>query len=99
MAAGAGVAAWSPWVALCIVVYFAAFYPAVMREEEAFLRRKFGTEYEAWASQVPRLAPRATPGGPRASRFEWSRVRLNREWRTALALPLVLLLLAARAWL
>ena len=35
-------------------------------------------------------------GGPRASRFDWRRVRLNREWRTVAALPLVTLLLYLR---
>jgi hypothetical protein len=37
------------------------------------------------------------PAGPRASRFSWDRVRANREWRTALALPAVLLVLWLRA--
>ncbi len=99
LAAGACVAAWSPWTTLAIALYFAAFYPAVMREEAAFLRRKFGAAYQAWASEVPLFLPRPTPGGTRGSRFGWSRVKRNREWRTALAVPAVLLLLAARAWL
>jgi hypothetical protein len=44
---------------------------------------------------VPLFWPRLTPAGARASRFDWAQVRSNREWRTALALPLVVALLVA----
>jgi protein-S-isoprenylcysteine O-methyltransferase Ste14 len=73
-------------VAACVAVYLAAFYPSVVREEANFLRRKFGEEYEAWAREVPVFLPRLTPGGQRSTRFDWGRVRQNREWRTAVAL-------------
>ena len=96
LALGVAVASASPWVIVAVAAYFAAFYPRVIREEAAFLRDKFGPDYEAWAAGVPLLWPRLTPGGPRASRFAWGRVSLNREWRTAGALPLVALLLYAR---
>lgn len=94
---GLALSAWSPWVAGAVGLYFAVFYPAVIREEAAFLRRKFGADYDAWVAAVPLFLPRLSPGGPRGSLFDWRRVRRNREWRTALALPAVLLLLAARA--
>jgi len=97
MAAGIAAAAASPWAVLAVIAYFAAFYPSVIREEAAFLRGRFPEEYEAWAREVPVFLPRATPGGPRASRFDWARVRANREWRTALALLLVAAFLAARS--
>lgn len=96
MAVGVAVASASVAVVAAVVAYFLAFYPHVMREEAAFLRRRFGPEYEAWAAEVPLLGPRATPGGPRASRFDWKRVAANREWRTAAALPAVALLLYLR---
>jgi protein-S-isoprenylcysteine O-methyltransferase Ste14 len=100
MAIGLAVGTASPWVVAAVALYFAAFYPPVIREESAFLREKFGEEYAAWAAAVPALVPRVTPGGPRATRFEWSRVRVNREWRTALAVPLLVALLYARGrWL
>ena len=100
MAIGVAVAAASPWVALAVAVYFAAFYPSVMHEEAAFLRGRFPEEYAAWAADVPLFLLRLTPAGPRATRFEWSRVRRNREWQTALALPLVAAVLWARGrWL
>ncbi len=96
LALGAGVASASPWVVLAVAAYFLAFYPSVMREEADFLARKFEDEYTAWAAAVPMFLPRIAPSGPRTSRFDWARVRANREWRTTLALPLVLALLYAR---
>ena len=95
LALGLAVAAASPWVAGAAAAYLLAFYPSVIREEEAYLRDKFGPDYGAWAAAVPLFLPRLRPAGPRASRFLWERVRGNREWRTALALPV----LAAALWL
>jgi protein-S-isoprenylcysteine O-methyltransferase Ste14 len=100
MAAGIAVAAASPWAALAAAAYFLAFYPAAIREESAFLASRFGAEYAAWSAAVPAFWPRARAAGPRATRFAWARIRANREWRTAAAVPLALLLLWARGrWL
>ena len=49
------------WVV--IVVYFAVFYPAVMREEARFLRGTFPAEYDAWVSERTRAAPPADDQG------------------------------------
>ncbi len=93
----------SPWVVVAVAVYFLAFYPSVMREEANFLAGKFPAEYTAWAAAVPLFWPRLAPAGERSSRFDWARVRANREWRTAAALPLIAALLFAlphvRRWL
>jgi protein-S-isoprenylcysteine O-methyltransferase Ste14 len=96
---GVGVAAASPWVILATALYLLLFYPNAIAGEGAFLRQKFAAEYDTWAASVPAFLPRLSPGGPRASRFEWGRVRMNKEWRTALAVPALLGLLGARAWL
>ncbi|MFN8096316.1 MAG: methyltransferase [Vicinamibacteria bacterium] len=96
LALGVAVACASPWVVLAVALYFLAFYPAVMREEAGFLRKKF-PEYAGWEAEVPLFWPRLLPGGPRESRFDWARVRRNREWRTAAALPLLAALLYARS--
>ena len=97
LALAVALASASVWVALAAGAYFAVFYPAVVREEARFLRAKFGGEYEHWARAVPLFWPRARPAGPRTSRFEWRRVRVNREWWTVAALPLMTVLLLARA--
>ena len=100
IALGVAAASARPWTVIAVAVYLLAFYPSVMREEARFLHAKFGAEYDGWAAVVPLFVPRATPAGPRSSRFSWERVRLNREWRTALALPLLVALLLARSiWL
>jgi len=96
IALGAGAAVASSWAVLVIAVYFSVFYPVVIREEAAFLRGKFPDEYARWEESVPAFFPRLTAGGPRASSFSWGRVRTNREWHTALAIPV--LLAALLAW-
>jgi protein-S-isoprenylcysteine O-methyltransferase Ste14 len=96
IALGCAVAAASPWVAAAAAAYFLAFYPAVIREEAAFLAGRFGGEYAEWARAVPAFLPRLTPGGLAASRFAWRRVMANREWQAGLAVPLAFALLALR---
>jgi protein-S-isoprenylcysteine O-methyltransferase Ste14 len=95
LAVGFAVASASPWVVAAVAAYLAAFYPSVIREEAGFLRSRFA-EYADWERAVPAFLPRLRPGGPRATRFEWRRVRENKEWRTAAALPAVLALLHLR---
>ena len=97
LAVGVAVASASVIVVAAVAVYLAIFYPAVIREESAFLSAKFPEEWAAWAKDVPAFLPRPTPGGPRETRFDWARVRTNREWRTAAALPVAAALLLARA--
>jgi protein-S-isoprenylcysteine O-methyltransferase Ste14 len=99
MAAGLAVASASLLTAAVVALYLLAFYPSVIREEARFLRARFPDEYGPWADAVPIFFPRLAPAGPRSSRFAWDRVRANREWRTALALPAVLALLWARGQL
>ena len=99
LALGVAVASASLFVVIAIAAYFGAFYPVVIREESAFLAARFPEEYAAWARDVPAFLPRLRPAGPRAGGFDWGRVRTNREWRTAAALPVVAALLAARALL
>jgi protein-S-isoprenylcysteine O-methyltransferase Ste14 len=99
LALGFATASASSWVVLAVAAYFLAFYPSVMREEAGFLQRTFPEEYALWARDVPLFLPRVDPAGPRATRFEWSRVASNREWRTALAIPVMAALLWARRWI
>lgn len=93
---GVGMATSSPWALVATILYFAAFYPVVIAEEAGFLLEKFPEEYTAWSKDVPLFLPRLRPGGPRATRFAWSLVGRNREWRTALGLAAAVLLLWLR---
>jgi len=99
IALGVAVASASLPVMLAVAAYFAAFYPSVIKEEAAFLESKFPQEYRDWARSVPAFLPRWSPAGPQKSRFRWATVALNREWRTALALPAAVLLLCLRRWI
>lgn len=99
IALGVAVASAGVLVVLAVAVYFAVFYPAVIHEESAFLAGRFPDEYAAWARVVPAFLPRLRPAGPRATRFSWARVRANREWRAAAALPAAAAILAARTLL
>jgi protein-S-isoprenylcysteine O-methyltransferase Ste14 len=96
LALGVAVASASVLVVIAVAAYFAILYPPVIREESAFLAARFPDVYAAWARDVPAFLPRLGPGGPRASQFDWARVRKNREWRTAAALPVVAALLSWR---
>jgi len=96
LALAAGIASASPWALAALAAYFVTFYPSIVAEEQAFLRAKFPHEFAEWEEAVPLFLPRSLPRGPRSSRFSWARVAANREWRTALALPLVFALLWAR---
>ena len=57
MGVGFAVAARSWWVGIVLVVMFLAIYLPVIRDEEAFLLRKF-PEFEEYARRVPRMLPR-----------------------------------------
>ena len=57
MGIGFAVAARSWWVCVALVVMFFAIYLPVIRDEEAFLRKKF-PEFEEYARRVPRMFPR-----------------------------------------
>ncbi len=68
---------WNAPVAYIIgVPFFVLGYMAIVAAEEAFLRRKFGAEYDAYAARVPRWWVRL--GGFRESmagmEFNWRRV-------------------------
>ena len=55
---GFAVAARSWWVGVVLGVMFLAIYLPVIRDEEAFLLRKF-PEFEGYARRVPRMLPRS----------------------------------------
>jgi protein-S-isoprenylcysteine O-methyltransferase Ste14 len=62
------------WLALICVLVFWLYYERIMFAEEAFLRRKFGAEFEAWAGRVPAFIPDLR---------HWRRFGLPFSWRNA----------------
>ena len=87
MGAGIAVASASIWVALVAAVYLGTTLTAAIRTEEAFLRGRFGDEYDNYCRGSAASVERP---------FSWERVWRNREWRAMLGLLVVAGLLAGR---
>lgn len=91
MGAGISLACASLWVALIAVVYLGTTLTAAVRTEEAFLRVRFGTQYDEYCGGCAGTVDRT---------FSWDRVWRNREWRAFIGLGAVVAMLAAKtAWL
>jgi hypothetical protein len=107
LAAGFVIAGRSWWAGLLVAVYFAAFYYAVMRNEERDLRKRFGAEFDEYAARVPLFFPRfSEPGGTppsppdqSAPRFSWAQYRRNREYEALIGTIAGLGIMWLRAWL
>ncbi len=71
---------WNAPIAYLIAVpFFLGGYVAIVAAEEAFLRRKFGEEYDAYAARVPRWWVRleGLRGSMEGMVFNWRRVVLK----------------------
>ncbi len=99
LAAGFAAASHSLIVAVILAVYFAAFYPAVMRGEEQELRARYGAAFDAYAARVSLFWPRPIPAGAphdAGASFSWAVYRRNREYRAVLGFLAVIALLWLR---
>jgi protein-S-isoprenylcysteine O-methyltransferase Ste14 len=87
----------NPWVYGLGVPFFLFSYAVIVAAEEAYLRGKFGSEYDAYARAVPRWLPRLR--GLRQSlggmRFNWRRVVLKEYTSTYTWMAGAIVLLAA----
>jgi len=79
VAIGFAIAARDVWVAAGIAILFVVIYVPVMRSEEAFLRQHF-TEFENYASRVPRLLPKTLWFAGLTSGFSRELYRQHREY-------------------
>jgi len=102
---GAGfVIAAHAWVlAVLATAMLVGIYIPVIREEERYLTARFGNDFEAYRTRVPRLLPRLWPAAGSASgRFSIALYRRHREYNALLgfaALTAVLLVkLAVPGW-
>ena len=90
MGVGVAVAGSSVVVAGIIGVYLGATIYAAIRTEEAFLRGRFGSEYDDYCQG--RTAAAVRP-------FNWSRAWRNREYRAVVGMGAVLVILALKVLL
>lgn len=91
MGLGLAVAGNHVGAATLVVLYLVTTNVAAIRNEEAFLRQRFGGEYDAYAAGAARDSGR---------RFSFERARRNREYRAVGGLLVVMLVLTVKAaWL
>jgi protein-S-isoprenylcysteine O-methyltransferase Ste14 len=106
LAAGFAVAGASWWAAGVVMVYFAVFYYAVMRNEEQELRERYGSAFEEYAAHVPLFFPHpfgsssgdGAPDGPPAKEFSWAQYRRNREYQALIGTIVALGFVWLRMW-
>jgi protein-S-isoprenylcysteine O-methyltransferase Ste14 len=91
MGAGLAIASGSVLVALLIVIYLGATIGSAIRSEEAFLRGKFGADYDSWRRGVAASSAHA------ARRFSIAQAIANREYRAAAGVAGAMLLLWLKA--
>jgi protein-S-isoprenylcysteine O-methyltransferase Ste14 len=107
LAAGFAIAGGSCWAAGVVIVYFAVFYYAVMRNEEQELRERYGSAFEEYAARVPLFFPRplgrysgaGAHNVPPAKEFSWPQYRRNREYQALIGTIAALGFVWLRMWL
>lgn len=92
MGVGLAIASASLAVAVIIAAYLGATITAAIRSEEAFLRGKFGDQYDRYRS-----GRAARDGGASTRRFTLAQAMANREYRALTGLAIAILLLALKA--
>jgi len=86
----------NPWVYLLGGAFFLFAYRAIVAAEEAYLRGKFGTQYDAYCRDVPRWLPdfRGLRHSLEGFRFDWRRLVIKEYGSTYAWIATVLALLA-----
>jgi protein-S-isoprenylcysteine O-methyltransferase Ste14 len=99
MAGGFAFAARNLWIALAMIVIFAAIYLPVIASEEEFLRSHF-EGFDAYARRVPRLLPRLSPAAGACGEFSLELYLKHREYNSALgAAAIMAALIFKLVWL
>jgi protein-S-isoprenylcysteine O-methyltransferase Ste14 len=75
----------NPWVAVTMSLAFWIYYERIMFAEEEYLRRTFGSEFEAWAQATPAFLPDFARWRAPTLPFCW-RTAVQREHSGAFAL-------------
>jgi protein-S-isoprenylcysteine O-methyltransferase Ste14 len=78
IAVGLGLVFGSPWVYAFVIPFFSFAYLAITAAEEAYLRAKFGPQYEAYERSVNRFIPNFRGLGKSLEDYSY-------DWRKALS--------------
>ena len=82
MGIGIVIGAYSWWVLALVVVYFAVFYPMIIRREKERMKELFPEQYEEYRSKVPSFFPSLFRHRiPSGVKFSWALYRQNKEFR------------------
>jgi protein-S-isoprenylcysteine O-methyltransferase Ste14 len=84
---GISLVVWVWWLPVIYAMAFCLYYERIMYAEEAFLRGKFGREFESWAAATPAFMPRLSQGRRPAMEFS-TRNALRREYTGLLVVVL-----------
>ncbi len=105
LAAGFIIAGYSWLAGLMVAVYFAVFYGAVIRNEEADLHKRFGAAFDEYAARVPVFLPWFRPSAEEkanaktaAESFSCVQYRRNREYQALLGSLAGLAVVWLRMW-
>ena len=87
------------WLLPFYVVLFFIYAVRRTNQEEDRLRERFGDKYATFCHCVPRWLPRIRSiRSLRGGSFEWERVGENGQWRAALGLAAIAVLVVARVY-
>ncbi|MGH2671158.1 MAG: methyltransferase family protein, partial [bacterium] len=83
----------SAWLALPAFIGFLLIYRAKMAEEERTLLNECDSVYQRYHAAVPRLLPVRGRFADRHGRWSWKGVAASKEWKTAIWVTVVVILL------
>ena len=102
IAIGMTMVAGAPLLYAAVLPLFLYIYHAIIAAEEAYLRRQFGAEYEAYCASVNRIVPSLSKARQALGRlkYRWREaVRKDLSTMAGLLLGLILLPAGRRIWL
>jgi hypothetical protein len=85
-----------PILLVLFVMLFAFIYQATVIDEEKRLQKRFGQEFSAYMSSVPRFFPKLWRWRKSSQSFKWSLVMKHREYVTWIGIIGGILLLIAK---
>lgn len=99
LGAGIAVGARSWWVLALFIIYYAVFYPLIIRREKDRMKELFPQQYEEYGKRVPLFFPSLRKHLPARGKWNQSLYLQNREYRALQGIILIWLVLAAKLFI